>query len=391
MRILYICGDQGIPVFGRKGASTHIREMIAEFRRQGHEVALAAPDLSGDRRADEDFQTFALPAPKSRKLGLDGRYMLANWRARGVLARHAAGFRPDAIYERNALYFDAGERLARRLGVPRIMEINAILAIELAHRLHYPKLALKRETRVIANAPAVTAVSVTLMRDLVAHGVPRDRIRKFSTAVDPRIFRPEAADERKRAALGWPDDAIVLGWVGSMNSYHQPGWFMELADKLLAEGRHPRLRFLVVGGADDRIARYREQVAPWIERGLVHFVGRVPQREMPGWIAATSAVLVPGADAPQTPTKIFEAGAIGRPLILPATEPIRDLLGADNPLLFPAGDQRAFEALVRRYLDDPAAFDEPTRRLRELVLAENTWEHHARELVQWFREMGARG
>ena len=42
MRIAYICCDPGIPVFGTKGASVHIQEVVRELRAAGHEVVLYA-------------------------------------------------------------------------------------------------------------------------------------------------------------------------------------------------------------------------------------------------------------------------------------------------------------------------------------------------------------
>src|SRR5207247_344516 len=46
MKILYLCADAGIPVLGRKGASVHVRELIAAFCRAGHRVVLATPLLN---------------------------------------------------------------------------------------------------------------------------------------------------------------------------------------------------------------------------------------------------------------------------------------------------------------------------------------------------------
>ena len=46
MKILYVCADAGIPVLGRKGASVHVRELIAAFARAGHRVTLAAQSLT---------------------------------------------------------------------------------------------------------------------------------------------------------------------------------------------------------------------------------------------------------------------------------------------------------------------------------------------------------
>src|SRR3989442_11417238 len=39
-RIAYLCPDLGIPVLGRKGASAHVRGLVAAFGRAGHSVAL---------------------------------------------------------------------------------------------------------------------------------------------------------------------------------------------------------------------------------------------------------------------------------------------------------------------------------------------------------------
>ena len=46
MKILYLCPDLGIPVLGRKGASVHVRELVAAFGRAGHSVVLASPLLN---------------------------------------------------------------------------------------------------------------------------------------------------------------------------------------------------------------------------------------------------------------------------------------------------------------------------------------------------------
>ena len=57
MRIAYVCADPGVPVFGRKGCSVHVQEMIRAFRRSGADVELFAaraddplpPELEGVR------------------------------------------------------------------------------------------------------------------------------------------------------------------------------------------------------------------------------------------------------------------------------------------------------------------------------------------------------
>lgn len=390
MRILYICGDQGIPVFGRKGASTHMREMVAAFRKLGHEVCLASPDLGGDRRVEEAFPLVKLPSPRSRLLGKDGRYLYANFAARQALLRAARQFRADAIYERSALYFTAGHWLMERTGKTRILEVNTLLAEELAHRLHFPSLAARFERKVLLRAPAVAAISNYMARRLAEEtGRPLEMTRAFSMAVDPERFRRTDDGGERRARLGWAPDDLVLGFVGSMNEYHRPSWFTDLAEKLLRRGEQD-LRFLVVGGSPKKVDRERSRLLRWVEEGKVHYTGSVPQGELNGWLTMMDAVLVPGASPQSTPTKIFEAAAVGTPLLLPATEPIQELCGADAPYLFRPDDFAAFEGKVREFRDNPQAFKEPARRLHERIVRDYTWEKHAAAILEWFRELGTR-
>jgi hypothetical protein len=52
MRIAYVCADQGIPVFGRKGCSIHIQEVVRAMVRAGASVDLFTPRPEGTPPAD---------------------------------------------------------------------------------------------------------------------------------------------------------------------------------------------------------------------------------------------------------------------------------------------------------------------------------------------------
>ncbi len=47
MRIAYICTDQGIPVFGRKGCSIHVQEVVKAMVARGAVVDLFTPRPEG--------------------------------------------------------------------------------------------------------------------------------------------------------------------------------------------------------------------------------------------------------------------------------------------------------------------------------------------------------
>ena len=48
MRVAYICADPGIPVFGTKGASVHVQEVIKGMLQLGLDVTLSAQRLGGE-------------------------------------------------------------------------------------------------------------------------------------------------------------------------------------------------------------------------------------------------------------------------------------------------------------------------------------------------------
>ena len=64
MRLAYVCADPGVPVFGRKGCSVHVQEMLRAFVRLGACVDLFAARVGGDTpRGLELVRVHRLPLP----------------------------------------------------------------------------------------------------------------------------------------------------------------------------------------------------------------------------------------------------------------------------------------------------------------------------------------
>ncbi|MEN8207502.1 MAG: hypothetical protein ABFS24_16085, partial [Pseudomonadota bacterium] len=70
MKILFICADFGIPVFGSKGASVHVRELAAAFSRCGHQVTIAGPvgsSTAGDTATIGNIEFMQIPLSHESK------------------------------------------------------------------------------------------------------------------------------------------------------------------------------------------------------------------------------------------------------------------------------------------------------------------------------------
>src|SRR5918992_5266004 len=107
MRFAYLSGDLGVPVFGNKGASVHVRELTRALRALGHEVLILTPRADGDRPPGFDVPVHEVPPGPGGREHQRRRYA-------SVLRRRAPSllpdFAPDAIYERYSPFWAARPR-----------------------------------------------------------------------------------------------------------------------------------------------------------------------------------------------------------------------------------------------------------------------------------------
>ena len=120
MRILYSHRIQS-----RDGQGVHLEAMVASLRHLGHEVRLVGPSGFDKASLGEDSAWVGrirrnLPgwASELAELGYAAPATLR-------LARAAAEFAPDFIYERANLFHLAGRVVAQRRRIPLLLEVNA--------------------------------------------------------------------------------------------------------------------------------------------------------------------------------------------------------------------------------------------------------------------------
>ena len=100
----------------------------------------------------------------------------------------------------------------------------------------------------------------------------------------------------------------------------------------------------------------------------VRLVGRVPIAQVPGFLSAADVVVVPQRESSDTrgqvPAKLFDAMALGRPIVSTRVSMIPEILDGCGALV-PPGDVTALAAAIGRLLDRPdeaRAMGEAARR-----------------------------
>lgn len=290
-----------------------------------------------------------------------------------ALARLAARVRPAAL-QTTTHYPNAvvTREVAEHLGVPWAYEVRGMLeqtwvaglgsdeARDRAAQSERFRLTREREAELAGAADAVFTLSGSMRDDLVARGVPRERIGLVPNGIDAALLDrtpPAAADAR--IALGMPSDGFWVGSTSSIVDYEGLDVLVDAVRIARADGRDVRL--LLVGEGVARHALERRAA----DAGLgdaARFTGRVPRDAVAAYRDALDLFVVPRHDRAVTrtvsPLKPVEAMASGRPLLVSALPPLLETIGPELEragMSVAPGDAVGLARRIAELEQDPAA------------------------------------
>ena len=257
-----------------------------------------------------DFGPELFPFDRAHKLGTFGRLLLEMWRIRPDLvvmegtglAGGAALILARAVLRQRYLV-SSGDAIGPWVGT-RSRILGPVFGI-------YERLLYRLASGFIGWTPYLVGRALTF-------GAPR-----AMTAAGWAEFRrtpAERRDARKRvrSALGIPADALVIGIAGSMvwTPRYRFCYGVELV-KALAKVRRPDVYALLVGDGTGR-AELEELAEDRIGRTVL-FTGRVPQTDVPDYLAAMDLGSLPQSvdrlGSFRFTTKISEYLAAGLPMV----------------------------------------------------------------------------
>jgi glycosyltransferase involved in cell wall biosynthesis len=380
MRIAYVCADSGVPVFGRKGCSVHVQEMIRAFRRGGAQVEIFAAAAEGSPPPELDgggLRIHRLPAVSAAGPGGTAVEVLNRAIAAGL--SQAGTF--DLVYERYSLWSAAAMEHARAAGVPGVLEVNAPLIEEQAeHRgLRDTRGAAAIAGRVFSAATALLAVSAEVAAWLGRQpgGGARGRVHLVPNGVDPQRFRPDV-----RPALPPSPGSFTVGFVGSMKRWHGLAVLIE-ACALLHE-RVPASRLLLVGDGPE-LAAIRVDLA---QRGLTnatHLTGSAAPEDVPALLTSMDAAAAPYPDAKGfyfSPLKVYEYLASGRAVVASRVGQVAAIMRHEiDGLLCPPGDAAPLAAALERLHNDPALRARLGAAARANAVEHHSWDARAATII----------
>jgi len=232
--------------------------------------------------------------------------------------------RPDVVIATSPQFFCgwAGVIVSPLRRIPFVIEIRdlwpeSIEAVGAMRNRMLLRLLEWLERRMYAAATQIVTVGDGYRGKLVERGAEPTRIDVIPNGVDLSIYLADTDGSavRERYGLG---DRFVCAYLGTIGMGCGLDVVLRAAHLLRARG-HDDWRFLLVGDGAVREALEARARSEGLTPPVI-FTGRQPKSDMPAFLAATDACLVhlTRTDLFKTvlPSKIFEAAAMRKPIVL---------------------------------------------------------------------------
>ena len=296
------------------------------------------------------------------------------------------------IYQRYSLNSYAGARLAVEHRVPYVMEYNGSeiwMSRNWGSPLEYEALSQRIELANLRIADVVVVVSQAMADELMARGVPRDKILVNPNGVEPDRYSPGIDGSEVRIKHGLVGKTVI-GFIGTMGPWHGAEVLAAAFAKLLAA--HPKyretVRLLMIGDGV-KMGEVTTALEAGGVRDLTVLAGIVPQAEGPRYLAACDILASPHVPNPDgtpffgSPTKLFEYMAMGKGIVASDLDQVGEILehGRAAQMAVP-GDVDSLVAGLRGLIEDPARRAALGAEARHLAVERHSWREHTRRIIQ---------
>ena len=334
----------------------HIQEIARAFEDLGHTLRMVSlvPVDAEQHNAERDAGV-ALWRRLARRVPFAYDLVQIAYNLAGIPMLMAAVWRRkvDFIYERYSLFNFAGAVTARLCRLPLVLEVNSPFALEQQRdgEIRLPRLAAWSERTICNMATRVIVVSTPLKRIMEGAGVRPEKLEVMTNGVRLSDFQAQAKDAALEESLGLRG-ATVIGFVGWFRNWHGLDLLIEAFHR--SGLARKRVKVLLIGDGP-AMGRLQERVRQAGLQDRVIFTGPLPHAEVPSHLNLIDIAVQPSANEYCCPMKILEYMALGKPVVAPRQENIREIVReGEEAILFTPGDAASFAAALERLAGNPA-------------------------------------
>ena len=254
--------------------------------------------------------------------------------------------------------------VAKKFGIPLAHTMHTMARVKNMNLAEgerpEPMIRVQGETQVVAAADALIANTDAEAASLVSlYEACPDNVSVVSPGVDLYTFTAGSGRKAAREAVGLPQDAHILAFVGRIQPHKGPEVLIRAVAEMLNHSPHlrPKLITVIMGGASGsgvgEVERLKDLVS-WLNiSDVVRFENPVPRAQIPNWYRAADLVCVPSYSE-SFGLVALEAQACGTPVVATAVGGLRTAVADGiSGVLVDGHDPRAWSSVLARLLQEP--------------------------------------
>lgn len=389
-RILYVCSARSFRSYRLR---RKMKDMVKCWRKLGYEVEhFCGGDLyeSSNTLEDDAKATAQYYQKWFRKVPFISPFVQSCSERRDIhhdslmldkLVSLTNQQKPDIIWERNSRLGTAALTVARKIGVPYVLEwIDNITSYSISW---YHRKAVNIERRKNQEADYIVVISEKLREDLAQEGVDKNKILVAYNAVNPEEFQADHTGRQEyRQQIGIREDEVLVGYLGSYAFYHDMVRLVLAAD-ILRKRKEAEIKILMVGAGKQykkarQLAKQRNLLG-----SMIMMKPWVPAEMVPKVLSALDIAVLPGCPDNMCPIKVQEYMAMELATLVPDYPGNREVIteGQTGMLFEPKNEQSLAEKLSLLAKDSKTRAD-LGKQARQEVLRRFTWEQTWGKILQ---------
>jgi len=368
------------------------RRAVDALRSEGAKVELIclAEDGAPKRESLESLEIFRVPIKRRRKGKFEYAYQYSAFISisAAIFAWRSLARRYDLIYVHNMpdiLVLSAmfpkvlGTRVVLDLHDPMPELMVTIFGLNSASRS--VRIIRKLETWSIARADSILTVNLAMKNLISSRSCPPEKVGVVMNSPDTRIF-PLCSPEPGSGLARTRGKKFVIMYHGSIVERNG----LDVAVEAVARIRKsiPDAELRVFGPSTSFLERVMQDVRSRNLGGFVRYLGPRSLEGLVPEIQSCDIGVIPNhrntfTDI-NTPTRIFEYLAIGKPVIAPSTQGILDYFDQQSLLFFEPGNADDLARQIEHAYMHPAEALEFAERGQQVYMA-HQWERERETLL----------
>lgn len=344
MRVLVIPGYFGFGgrnASGSSGAGVFFRDQAVALARAGHDASLlyvhfdAAKGVELEVTTDDGVRCLYVHAAQLARLNSLYRMLLMIWAVRRTFVR---GTLPEVVHAHVFHALPGAWAVSRAFGIPYVVT---------EHSSKVRQGSLNAYWRVVARlgygrAARIIAVSEPLARSLAQY-------TSREVTVIPNLVRDELFDSPLEERQGGePFTFLSIGYCDPVKGWHV---LLQAFARLHTDG--PPRRLVLCGAVCPELETLARKLGV---SESVRFLGRVSPQEIPRILNGCDCHVMPSTTETFGIASI-ESLALGRPVIMTATDAAALIVNSENGFVVPTHDVEALAGAMRVMLADHDGFE----------------------------------